>query len=428
MKPLSLVSRRRLMQWGLASASAPVFTRMLDLSAHAQDVGPGTGRLGVVGGRDDKVLFPGQGLPGGGQLEIRLVQSMFTSDADELEVAQRARPYDPDSWHVEWMRVAEKNEKAADGFAAQGFKVSANEHYRRAQDFYGNAAWPLPDTDRRMLPSYKKMREMFDKAGRMVRAPFERLTIGFDGKQLEGYFRKPGGAAGRKFPAVIAFQGADTMAENTIVGAAGSYVARGMAYVAVDFPGQGSALRLQDLHLPPDTERVLKAIIDYLETRQDVDATRIGVHGISMGGWGAPRAASGEKRIKAVAVAAGSFDLGADLFDYYPPIQDRVRWIIGARDLADARKKLRDYTLDGRASKIECAMLIGYGGDDRIMDPQGAYRLYQAAVNAKRDMLAGLGHPQHNVKAGGPRGERSASLQDWMMKALKADTDGGGTA
>jgi len=428
MKPLSLVSRRRLMQWGLASASAPVFTRMLDLSAHAQDVGPGTGRLGVVGGRDDKVLFPGKGLPGGGQLEIRLVQSMYTSDADELEVAQRARPYDPDSWHVEWMRVAEKNEKAADGFAAQGFKVSANEHYRRAQDFYGNAAWPLPDTDRRMLPSYKKMREMFDKAGRMVRAPFERLTIGFDGKQLEGYFRKPGGAAGRKFPAVIAFQGADTMAENTIVGAAGSYVARGMAYVAVDFPGQGSALRLQDLHLPPDTERVLKAIIDYLETRQDVDATRIGVHGISMGGWGAPRAASGEKRIKAVAVAAGSFDLGADLFDYYPPIQDRVRWIIGARDLADARKKLRDYTLDGRADKIESAMLIGYGGDDRIMDPQGAYRLYQAAVNAKRDMLAGLGHPQHNVKAGGPRGERSASLQDWMMKALKADTDGGGTA
>ena len=39
-------------------------------------------------------------------------------------------------------------------------------------------------------------------------------------------------------------------------------------------------------------------------------------------------------------------------------------------------------------------MLIGYGSDDRIMDPQGAYRLYQAAVNSKRDMMAGLGHPR----------------------------------
>ena len=428
MKPWSSLSRRHLIQLGFATAGAPALARMFGIPARAQDVGPAIGRPGVIGGRDEKVLFPGKGLPGGGQLEIRLVQSMYTSDADELEVAQRARPYDPDSWHTEWMRVGEKNEKVADGYAAQGFKVSAAEHYRRAQDFYGNAAWPLPDTDRRMLPSYQRMRDMFEKAGRMVRPPFERITIGFDGRQLEGYFRKPGGAAGRKFPAVIAFQGADTMAENTIVGAAGSYVARGMAYVAVDFPGQGSALRLQDLHLPPDTERVLKAIIDYLDTRPDVDGARIGVHGISMGGWGAPRAASGEPRIKAVAVAAGSFDLGADLFDYYPPIQDRVRWIIGARDLGDARRKLRDYTLEGRADRIESALLVGYGADDRIMDPQGAYRLYQAAVNAKRDMLAGLGHPQHNVRAGGPRGERSASLQDWMMKALRADTDGAATA
>ena len=202
-----------------------------------------------------------------------------------------------------------------------------------------------------------------------------------------------------------------------------SYVARGMAYLAVDFPGQGGALRLQDLHLPPDPERILTALIDYLETRADVDARRIGVQGISMGGWGAPRAASGEKRIAAVWMSSGSYDLGADLFDYYPPIQDRVRWIIGARDLPEARKRLREYTLEGRADKIECAMLIGYGGDDRIMDANGARRLYQAAVNAKREMFGGLGHAQHNVKAGGPRGERAATLQDWAMKQLRADTE-----
>jgi hypothetical protein len=38
-------------------------------------------------------------------------------------------------------------------------------------------------------------------------------------------------------------------------------------------------------------------------------------------------------------------------------------------------------------------------------------------------MLAGLGHPQHNVRAGGPRGERAASLQDWAMKQLRADVE-----
>jgi len=89
------------MKLGLASAGAPALAHALGVSAAAQDVGPAKGKLGVVGGRDEKVLFPGKGLPGGGQLEIRLVQSMYTSDADELEVAHRARPYDPDSWYSE---------------------------------------------------------------------------------------------------------------------------------------------------------------------------------------------------------------------------------------------------------------------------------------------------------------------------------------
>jgi hypothetical protein len=66
-------------------------------------------------------------------------------------------------------------------------------------------------------------------------------------------------------------------------------------------------------------------------------------------------------------------------------------------------------------------MISGYGADDRIMDPDGALRLYKAAVNSRRQMMAGLGHPHHAWKAGGPRDERPATLQDWMMKQLRAD-------
>ncbi len=38
-------------------------------------------------------------------------------------------------------------------------------------------------------------------------------------------------------------------------------------------------------------------------------------------------------------------------------------------------------------------MLIGYSQDDRIMDPQGAFRLYQMAVNSKREIVEGTGPP-----------------------------------
>ena len=420
MDSLLNVSRRGLVKWGLAAAGLPALTSALGSSAFAQDAGSEGGKKGAVGGRADGELFTGNGLPGGGQLEIRLTQTMYTSDPDALEVAQRMKPFDLDSWITEWTRVAEKNEQMAEKFAADGFKVTANEYYLRAAGFYRDACWPQPVTDSRMLTSYKKARDNFDKAWKLVRPPFERVQINYEGKMLDGYFRKPNNPPGKKFPAVIAFQGADTMAEATIMGG-GAYAARGMAYLAVDFPGQGGALRLKDLHLPPDTERVAKAMIDYLETRPDVDATRVGMQGISMGGYGVPRAASGEKRIKAAFMSSGSYDLKSDLFEYFPPIQERMRWIIGAKDLADARKQLAEYNLNGKANKIEAPMLIGYSKDDRIMDPAGALRLYEAAVNSKRDMVEGTGHVQA-ANAGGPRDRRPVVFPDWAAKTLGADS------
>jgi dienelactone hydrolase len=411
------------MNLGLASAVAPVMAKVLGATAYAQDFGPSSGLLGKVGGRDEKALFPGPNMPGGAQTEIRMVQSTFTSDPDELEVAIRMKPYDMESWITEWTRVAEANEELAVGYEKAGLKVTASEHYRRAEEFYSNATLYAAEEHPKQLPLYRKMVEMFDKYYDLARPNIERVQIPWEGKTLRGFFRRPGGPAGTKFPVVIGFQGADSMAHNTILGGAGSFVSRGMAYLVLDLPGQGWAMRVDKLALPPDTERLAKAMIDYLVTRPDVDANRIAMQGISMGGWSAPRAASGEPRLRAVIMASGSLNIGQDLFHYYPPIQERVRWIIGARDLQDAARKLRDYTTEGAADKIKAEMIIGYGADDRIMDPQGAYRLYQAAVNSKREMMAGLGHPHHAAKAGGPRAERPQLLQDWMMKTLRADNN-----
>ncbi len=420
MAPFSKLSRRGMLQLGLVSAGVSPLSHLVTSTARAQDAGPDGGTLGTVGGRAEEELYPGKGLPGGGQLEIRLSATTYTSDPDQLEVAQRLKPFNLESWITEWLRVAERNEQLAERFAKQGLKVTANEYFLRASNFYREACWPQPVTEPRMLPSYKKMRETFDKAWELVRPPFERIQVKYDGQTLDGYFRKPNGPAGRRFPAMIAFQGADTMAEATIQNG-GAYVSRGMAYLAMDFPGQGGALRLKDLHLPPDTERIAKAVIDYLATRPDVDSDRIGMQAISMGGYGVPRAASGEPRIKTAVMSSGSYSLQPDLFDYYPPIQERLRWIIGARDLADARKKLADYTLEGKAQNIKSQMLIGYSKDDRIMDPQGALRLFHAAVNSKREMVEGTGHAQAS-NAGGPRAMRPNVLADWSAQHLVGET------
>ncbi|MED5535491.1 MAG: prolyl oligopeptidase family serine peptidase [Pseudomonadota bacterium] len=413
------LTRRGVMKLGILSATAPVLGKTLSTPAFGQDLGPGNQFVGDVGGRDHERLYTGHPVIGGGQMEIRLNQSIYTDDPHELEVARRMRPFDPVSWYTEWNRVAQINEEIAVGYEEHGLNVSAHQFYMRASRFYRLSIVYQEDTDATMMPGYTKFRELFDKAWELQTPPFERVSINVDGNQLDGYFRKPSGPAGTRFPAVIAYQGADSLAENTLMGG-GSYTARGMAYLVVDLPGQGAPKRLKNLYMPPDTERFVTPLIDYLETRLDVDPDRIGLRGQSMGGYSAPRAASGDSRIKAVLMSAGSHDLLRDLFEYYPPIQDRVRWIIGARDLADTRRRLRDYTVEDVARKIECPMLIGYGPKDRIMDPEGAFRLYNAAVNSDRQMWAGAGHPHHEAKSGGPLDLRLPTAQDWAARQLGA--------
>lgn len=413
------LTRRAMMKLGMVSASASALASVLRAPAVAQDLGPANAHVGDIGGRDSERLFTGEPVVGGGQMEIRLNQSIHTGDPHELEVARRMRPFDPLSWYVEWNRVAQINEEIAVGYEEQGLNVSAHRFYLRASRFHRLSIVYQEDTDETMMPGYMKFRNLFDKAWELQNPPFERVTINVDGNDLDGYFRKPNGPPGTRFPAVIAYQGADSLAENTLNGG-GAYVARGMAFLVLDLPGQGAAKRQKHLYMPPDTERLVSPLIDYLQARGDVDPERIGLRGQSMGGYSAPRAASGDSRIKAVWMSAGSHDLLRDLFEYFPPIQDRVRWIIGAKDLADARRKLVDYTMEGVASKIECPMLIGYGPTDRIMDPQGAFRLYQAAVNSDRQMWSDAGHPHHDEKSGGPKSLRLPADQDWAARQLGA--------
>ena len=71
-----------------------------------------------------KALYPARGLPGGGQLEVRMEVSGSHPDPDVLDVAQRYKPYNLESWHTEWTRVAAKNEELAARFESEGHNVT----------------------------------------------------------------------------------------------------------------------------------------------------------------------------------------------------------------------------------------------------------------------------------------------------------------
>ena len=362
----------------------------------------------------EKALYPAPGLPGGGQLEVRMEISQFHPDPDIRGVARRVKFFNLESWHKEWSEAAKKNEELAAGFQQENRKATAHEFYLRAADFYRRAVVYMPDTDPRMLPTFKKLEENFAKAWSMAPAPFERVEIPYEGHMLPAHFWPGRGKPGARLPVVYNYGGADGILLRGEDGGAGQYVRRGMSFIDVDGPGHGGTLRYKKLYAPPDSERVARAVIDYLVTRPDVDAERIGLHGSSMGGYSGPRSATAEKRIKAVAVWSGAYNLVDDIFDNYPPIQDRLRWLMGAKDLKEAREKMKEFTLIGRANKIECPLLVGYSHDDRVMDPRGALNLYENAVNSPdRSMVDGVGHGEKNFS-------RRTYLADWFMKQLNA--------
>ena len=107
-------------------------------------------------------------------------------------------------------------------------------------------------------------------------------------------------------PAMIHFDGFDVTKEwMHLCGIAKEFARRGISTLMVDHPGIGAALRLQGLPMNHDSERWARAAMDWLEMRSDIDATRVGVIAMSLGGYYAPRAAAFEPRL-ACCVAWGA--------------------------------------------------------------------------------------------------------------------------
>jgi hypothetical protein len=193
--------------------------------------------------RAEKVLYSGPGLPGGGQLEIRMEISADHPDPDIRGVARRVKFFNLESWHTQWIQVAEKNEQLALDFEREQRQVTAHEFYLRAADFYRRALVYLPETDPRMLPSYRKLKEMFDKAWSLVSPPFERVQIFYEGHRLDALFYPARGPSGSRRPVVYNYGGADGILLRGEDGGAGQYVRRGMSFLDVDGPGHGGTLR-----------------------------------------------------------------------------------------------------------------------------------------------------------------------------------------
>lgn len=316
-----------------------------------------------------------------------------------------------DEWCRAWSERAGLHERLGREALDNNKTLSAGEHLQRAGVYYHFANFLFVHDQPQMQAAHRKAVECRRLALPYLTPPGERVKIPYEGKHLYGILRKPFGVA--RPPVVVMAMGLDSAKEET-----DAYeqplLARGMATLAFDGPGQGEGQ--YDFAIRGDYEAPVKAVIDYVETRRDLDSDRVGIWGVSLGGYYAPRAAAFEKRIKACMALGGPFEWLA-AWDGLPELtREAFRVRSHSKSAEQARQHAGTLSLVGVADRITCPIYIMNGRLDRIVPCADAERLAREVKGPVELNIIEDGNHIANNRAHKWRPQSA----DWMAEQLRA--------
>jgi len=315
-----------------------------------------------------------------------------------------------DDWCQKWSECGAMHEQMGKKAEAERHYVSAATHYFHAAISYHFGKYlfvrkpqELRVAHERVVLDYKKSLPYFDFPGEHVAIPYE------NGGTMHGVLRKPWHTP--RAPVVILVPGLDSVKEE-LHNYGDDFLRRGMAVLAIDGPGQGEMEF--DYPMRYDYEIPVKHAIDYLEGRPDVDARRIGLMGVSLGGYYVVRAAAFEPRVMATISNGGPYS-PFENFRQRPRLsQETYIHRLKASNEEDALQMLRQFNLEGVASQVERPLLVIAGRHDRLVPAEHGVRIAQEAGDkAELWMFEDGNHVCNNI----PYKHRPQQA-DWMQQKL----------
>jgi pimeloyl-ACP methyl ester carboxylesterase len=295
-------------------------------------------------------------------------------------------------WLDGWCANGDMHAALAAEAESRGRSLTAGQAWLRAALSYHFAkfVWVL-DMDRHRAATDKSVAALL-RAHRFLDPTAERIEVPFEGTRLVGNLRRP--TAVERPGLVLLLPGLDSTKEE-FFNWENVFLQRGMATFSLDGPGQGET----GYHLPlrPDYEVASAAAIDALWQRQDLDPDRLGVVGVSMGGYYAARAAAFDPRIRAAVTIGGPYESGSR-FDTRPEIS-RAAFI--QYSLADTPEQAREIahrmTLEGVLGNLAQPLLVIFGRQDRLVPYEQAERVVREAPHAELVMYEEGNHVCNNL-------------------------------
>ena len=317
---------------------------------------------------------------------MRALMAVGTGAAEESEcflALERTKDKDDQSWIREWAALAEKAAQVAGKAMQAGQATTARQAYMRACTYYQVAMFSLSPADGRLFTYLAASRELFHKAARLFSPQIEVLEIPFGAYRLPAYF-VPGGMS--KQPTLLVINGGDSTNEEMVNWIGSAAAERGWNLLVFEGPGQWSALQLNPgMVLRVEYEEPVKAVMDYLLKREDVDPAKIALYGLSMSSLLAARVAACEKRICACVLNGGPvvdinqaweavrpawvrktipgvwdllFGLLAKANPQFGGFVNHFYWSFGVASLRDLLDAWKPFNITGLAPKIDCPTLI----------------------------------------------------------------------
>jgi dienelactone hydrolase len=329
--------------------------------------------------------------------------------SEVLETVKHIRSGDADGWYRAWSATADRVSRRANQTNDQ---TSRGHALLRAHTYYRTAEFFLAPTDPRRPIATRKNIDAFYTGLDTLEVAYERIQAPYgEGHHLDAvYYPAKRHSAGS--PLIVLVGGYDSTLEELYFVLVRAAHDRGFEVLTYEGPGQGQALREQQLSFTHEWEKPTSAVIDTFLAQHPRPQTMVLV-GMSMGGYLAPRAAAFDERFDGVVAYDVFFDCGATAKSYVPDLVFWMRdhgmsglvdlliqvksalspgfrwavangmWTLGTTHPLDVVSEFQKYTLACVADRIKSDVLILAGIEDHFVPVEQVEQFEKALTGAR---------------------------------------------